>query len=145
MTEAMADPGRVWTDDAIRHPMARLYRSAFGMTRNAADAEDLVEETFAKAFTAARRFKPGTNPAGWLYRIMFNTFVTCYRKRQRELLLAADSANRQEGLAWPPDAAGSRSAEEHALGHLVHAEIVTAIGELPPRRRLLVYLADVKA
>ncbi len=89
MTEAMADPGRVWTDDAIRRHTARLYRSAFGMTRNAADAEDLVQETFAKAFAAAGRFRPGTNLAGWLYRIMFNTFVTGYRKWQRELRLAA--------------------------------------------------------
>ena len=75
MTEAIADPGLVWTDDVIRHHAAALYRSAFGMTRNAADAEDLVQETLAKAFAASGRFQPGTNLGGWLYRIMFDAFV----------------------------------------------------------------------
>jgi RNA polymerase sigma-70 factor, ECF subfamily len=144
MTEAIADPGLVWTDDAIRHHAATLYRSAFGMTRNAADAEDLVQETFAKAFAASKRFRPGTNLGGWLHRIMFNTFVDGYHKRRREPLLAADPTSRETDLRWSPGSANGTSAEEHVLGNVVQAEIVAAIRALPCRSRLMVYLADVK-
>jgi RNA polymerase sigma-70 factor, ECF subfamily len=144
MTGAIADPGLVWADDVIRHHAAALYRSAFGMTRNAADAEDLVQETFAKAFAAPGRFQPGTNLGGWLYRIMFNTFVDGYRKRRREPLLAADLASRETDPRWSPGSADGTSAEEHALGNLLQAEIVAAIRALPARHRLMVYLADLK-
>jgi len=144
MTEAATDLGPVWTDDAIRRHAAWLHRSALGLTRNFADAEDLVQETFAKAFASSDRFQPGTNLGGWLYRIMFNTFADDYRKRRRESLLAADLASRETDPHWSRDSADGRSAEEHVLGHLVHAEIVAAIRALPPGSRLAVYLADVK-
>jgi len=144
MTEAIAEPGLVWTDDVIRHHAAALYRSALAMTRNAADAEDLVQDTFAKAFAASRRFQPGTNLGGWLYRIMFNAFVDGYRKRRREPLLAADLASRETDPRWSPGSADGTSAEEHVLGNLVQAEIMAAIQALPASHRLMVYLADVK-
>jgi RNA polymerase sigma-70 factor, ECF subfamily len=144
MIEAAADLGPVWTDDAILRHAAWLHRSALGLTRNPADAEDLVQETFAKAFASSGRFQPGTNLGGWLYRIMFNTFADDYRKRRRESLLAADLASRETDPPWSRDSADGRSAEEHVLEHLVHAEVVAAIRALPPRSRLTVYLADVK-
>jgi RNA polymerase sigma-70 factor, ECF subfamily len=144
MTEAIADPGLVWTDDVIRHHAAALYRSAFAMTRNAADAEDLVQETFAKAFAASGRFQPGTNLGGWLYRIMFNAFVDVYHKRRREPLMGADPAGRETDLRWSPGSGDGMSAEERVLANLVQAEIAAAIRALPPRYRLMVYLADVK-
>ena len=144
MTEAIADPGLVWTDDVIRRHAAALYRSAFGMTRNAADAEDLVQERFAKAFAASGRFQPGTNLGGWLHRIMFNAFVDGYHKRRQEPPLAADPASRDTDLRWSPASADGTSAEEHVLGNVVQAEIVAAIRALPSRHRLMVYLADVK-
>jgi len=144
MTEAAADFGPVWTEDAIRRHAACLHRSALGLTRNSADAEDLVQETFAKAFAASGRFQPGTNLGGWLYRIMVNTFADDYRRRRRESLLAAGLASRETDPAWSPNSADGRSAEEHVLGHLVRAEIVAAIRALPPGSRLTVYLADVK-
>jgi RNA polymerase sigma-70 factor, ECF subfamily len=144
MTGVIADPGLVWTDDVIRHHAAALYRSAFRMTRNAADAEDLVQETFARAIAASGRFQPGTNLGGWLYRIMFNAFVDGYHKRRREPLLAGDQASRAAGLRWPLGSADVMSAEEHVLGNLVQAEIAAAIRALPSRHRLMVYLADVK-
>ena len=143
MAEATADLDPVWTDDAIRRHASWLYRSALGLTRNSADAEDLVQETFAKAFASSDRFQPGTNLGRWLYRIMFNTFADDCRKRRREPLLAAGLA-RETDLPWSRNSADGRSAEEHVLGHLVHAEIVAAIRALPPGSRLTVYLADVK-
>src|SRR4029079_5013661 len=62
----------------------QLYSAALRMTRNPADAEDLVQETFAKAYSAFHQFKPGTNLKAWLYRILTNTFINTYRKKQRE-------------------------------------------------------------
>ena len=144
MTEATADLGPVWTDDAIRRHAAWLYRSAMGLTRNAADAEDLVQETFAKAFAASDRFQSGTNFGRWLYRIMFNTFADDYRRRRRDPILAADLASQEADPPWWPNSADGRSAEEYALGRLVQADIVAAIRALPPGYRLAVYLADVK-
>ncbi len=144
MTAATTNLDPLWTDDAIRRQAARMYRSALGLTRNAADAEDLIQETFAKAFASWGRFQPGTNLGRWLYRIMFNTFADDYRKRRRLPLPVADLAGRDADLLWSRNSADGRSAEEHVLGRLVHAEIVAAIQALPPGYRLMVYLADVK-
>jgi len=144
MTAVTADLGPVWTDETIRRHAAWLGRAALGLTRNAADAEDLVQETFAKAFASSDRFQPGTNLGRWLYRIMFNTFADNYRKRRREPQLAAEPVSREAESPWPPNSADGRSAEEHVLERLVHAEIVAAIRALPPGYRLTVYLADVK-
>ncbi|HEY6311087.1 MAG TPA: sigma-70 family RNA polymerase sigma factor [Streptosporangiaceae bacterium] len=144
MTAATADLGPVWTDDAIRRQAARMYRSALGLTRNAADAEDLVQETFAKAFASSGRYQPGMNLGRWLYRIMFNTFADDYRKRRRQPLLAGDLANWEADPPWSRSSADGRSAEEHVLERLVYADIVAAIRALPPRYRLMVYLADVR-
>ena len=138
------DPGLVWSDAAIRHHAAGLYRSAFRMTRNAADGEDLVQETFAKAFGASAQFRPGTNLGAWLYRIMFNAFANDYRGRQHEPLRPAGRTGGQADLSWSRDAADSRSAEERVLGSVVHAEIIAAIRALPASYRLTVYLADVQ-
>ena len=138
MTEALARD-LVWTDDVIRHHATRLYRSALGLTRNTADAEDLVQETLA----ASDRFQPG-NVGGWLYRIMFNTFADGSRRRRPEPLLAADLASREAALAWSRGSADGRSAEEHVMQGVIQAEILAAIRTLPPGYRLMVYLADVK-
>jgi RNA polymerase sigma-70 factor, ECF subfamily len=62
----------------------QLYSAALRMTRNATDAEDLVQETFAKAYASFHQFKEGTNLKAWLYRILTNTFINSYRKRQRQ-------------------------------------------------------------
>jgi len=144
MTAAAADLGPVWTDDTIRRNAAWLRQAALRLTRNAADAEDLVQETFAKAFASSDQFRPGTNFDRWLYRIMFNTFADDYRKRRRGPQLAADLASREAEPRWSPNSTDGRSAEEHVLERLVHAEIVAAIQVLPPGCRLTVYLADVK-
>ena len=75
----------------------QLYAAALRMTRNPADAEDLVQETFVKAFAAFHQFQEGTNLKAWLYRILTNTFINSYRKTQRQPLQSPDRADR--GLA----------------------------------------------
>ena len=101
----------VWTDDVLRRQAARLYPAALRLTRDRADAEDLVQETFAKAIAASGRLQPGTNLGAWLHRIMINTFISGYRKKRRETLLLSRSA-----AQWrvTPDHAdvGARSPEE---------------------------------
>ena len=103
MTESLQDdatPGTVDGDAVLREETAdertarferdalpyldQLYGAAMRMTRNPADAEDLVQETFAKAYSAFHQFKPGTNLKAWLYRILTNTYINTYRKKQRE-------------------------------------------------------------
>src|SRR3712207_1753604 len=64
----------------------QLYGAASRRPRNPADAEDLVQETFAKAYSAFHQFRPGTNLKAWLYRILTNTYINSYRKKQREPL-----------------------------------------------------------
>jgi len=143
-TGGHAEPGLIWTDDAIRRHAAELYRSAFGMTRNPADAEDLVQETFARAFAGSAQFQPGTNMGAWLYRIMFNAFVSDYRRRQCDPLWAVDRPGGQANLPRSYCSTDSRSAEECALGSVGHAEIIAVIRTLPTSCRLTVYLAAVK-
>ena len=103
-----------------------------------------MQETFAKGFASSDRFQPGTNLGGWLYRIMLNTFADDYRRRRRDSRLAVGLASREADRPWAPNSADGRAADEHVLGHLVHAEIGAAIRALPPGYRLTVYLADVK-
>jgi len=143
MTDATLAPALIWTDDLIRRYAARLYPTAFRMTRNPADAEDLVQETFAKAFAASARFRPGTNLNAWLYRIMINTFISGYRKRRGEQALAVeDPADWQPTRTRPAASAGS--AEDDVLGRVIDADVVAAMRALPPRYRVAVYLADVE-
>src|SRR3546814_19315761 len=90
------------------------------MTRNPADAEDLVQETFAKAFSAFHQYKPGTNLQAWLYRILTNTFINNYRKKQRQpqQSLAEDVGDWPCARAETPTSTGWQSAEMDAPNHL---------------------------
>jgi RNA polymerase sigma-70 factor (ECF subfamily) len=102
----------------------QLYPAALRMTRNPADAEDLVQETFVKAYSAFHQFAEGTNLKAWLYRILTNTYINSYRKKQ--------------------SSSGLRSAEIEALDHLPDSDIKDALQQLPEDFRLAVYLADVE-
>jgi len=124
----------------------QLYAAAMRMTRNPADAEDLVQETFAKAFSAFHQFQEGTNLKAWLYRILTNTFINSYRKKQREPQPAAsdDVEDWQLARAESHTSSGLKSAEVEALEHLPDSDVKAALAELPEEFRIAVYLADVE-
>ncbi len=124
----------------------QMYGAALRMTRNPADAEDLVQETYIKAFTAFASFREGTNLKAWLYRILTNTYINGYRKKQRQPAqyptdeitdwqIAATAEHTSQGL---------RSAEIEALDALPDDEIKAALQALPEDFRMAVYYADVE-
>ncbi|WP_424923103.1 sigma-70 family RNA polymerase sigma factor [Actinomadura rubrisoli] len=124
----------------------QLYSAALRMTRNPADAEDLVQETFAKAFASFHQFKEGTNLKAWLYRILTNTFINSYRKRQRQPQQSAteEIEDWQLARAESHTSSGLKSAEAEALEHLPDSDVKRALQELPEEFRIAVYLADVE-
>ncbi|MEO6713998.1 MAG: sigma-70 family RNA polymerase sigma factor [Mycobacteriales bacterium] len=124
----------------------QLYSAALRMTRNPADAEDLVQETFVKAFAAFHQFQEGTNLKAWLYRILTNTFINTYRKKQREpQQTGADQLEDWEmARAESHMSTGLRSAEVEALDHLPDSDVKEALQALPDDFRMAVYLADVE-
>ncbi|GAA2602021.1 RNA polymerase sigma factor SigR [Actinomadura fulvescens] len=124
----------------------QLYSAALRMTRNPADAEDLVQETFAKAFASFHQFKEGTNLKAWLYRILTNTFINSYRKKQRQPQQAAteEIEDWQLARAESHTSSGLKSAEAEALEHLPDSDVKKALQDLPEEFRIAVYLADVE-
>jgi RNA polymerase sigma-70 factor (ECF subfamily) len=116
------------------------------MTRNPADAEDLVQETFVKAFAAFHQFQEGTNLKAWLYRILTNTFINSYRKRQRQPLQSPTEQIEDWQLADAAEhtSTGLKSAEVEALEHLPDSDVKEALQRLPEDFRMAVYLADVE-
>jgi RNA polymerase sigma-70 factor (ECF subfamily) len=125
----------------------QLYSAALRMTRNPSDAEDLVQETFVKAFAAFHQFEEGTNLKAWLYRILTNTFINTYRKKQREPQQAGvgeDIEDWQLAQAEAHTSTGLRSAEMEALDHLPDTDVKEALQSLPDDFRMAVYLADVE-
>jgi RNA polymerase sigma-70 factor (ECF subfamily) len=131
--------------DALPY-LDQLYAGAMRMTRNPADAEDLVQETYAKAFSSFHQFRPGTNLKAWLYRILTNTFINNYRKKQRQpqQSMAEDVEDWQLARAESHSSAGLKSAETEALERLPDSQVKDALQRLPEEFRLAVYLADVE-
>lgn len=124
----------------------QLYAAALRMTRNSADAEDLVQETFIKAFANFHQFEEGTNMRAWLFRILTNTFINTYRKKQREPLQSTtdEVEDWQQVRAEAHTSTGLRSAEAEALDSIPDTEIVNALMSIPEEFRVAVYLADVE-
>ena len=124
----------------------QLYSAALRMTRNPADAEDLVQETFVKAFAAFHQFQEGTNLKAWLYRILTNTFINNYRKKQRQPLQSPteEITDWQLAAAEGHTSRGLKSAETEALDHLPDSDVKEALQQLPEDFRMAVYLADVE-
>src|SRR3954468_7825587 len=131
----------------VSHPVLhQLYPAAVRMTRNPADAEDLVQETFVKAYSAFHQFAEGTNLKAWLYRILTNTYINSYRKKQRQpqQYPTEQVQDWQLYAAEEHTSSGLRSAEIEALDHLPDSDIKEALQQLPEDFRLAVYLADVE-
>jgi RNA polymerase sigma-70 factor (ECF subfamily) len=124
----------------------QLYSAALRMTRNPADAEDLVQETYLKAFAAFASFSAGTNLKAWLYRILTNTYINGYRKRQRQPLQQPtdEITDWQLAQAESHTSSGLRSAEVEAMDNLPDDDVKQALQRLPEEFRLAVYLADVE-
>jgi RNA polymerase sigma-70 factor (ECF subfamily) len=129
--------------DAIPY-MGRLYPAALGLTCNHSDAEDLIQETFARAYTAFDQFTPGTNLKAWLHCIMTRIFYSSCRKRHREPVhvLASDIKDAQvsAGLLTP----APRSAEAEALDRLADSAVMRALRDLPECYKTVIYLADLE-
>jgi len=131
--------------DAMQY-VDQLYSAAMRMARNPSDAEDLVQEAYTKAFSAFHQYKPGTNLKAWLYRILTNTYINLYRKRQREPLQSHSDAIEDWQLARAEShtSSGLRSAEAEALDHLPDSDVKRALQDIPEEFRLAVYFADVE-
>ncbi len=142
----MADPA-TFTEQAMPH-MASLYSAALRMTRNPADAEDLVQETYLKAYRAFHTFQQGTNLKAWLYRILTNTYINTYRAKKRRPdetdLEEVEDLYLYRRLGGLEGATAGRSAEEELLDHLTDSEVKDALESLPEQFRMAVLLADVE-
>ena len=131
--------------DAMEY-LDQLYGAALRMTRNAADAEDVVQETYAKAFASFKQFRPGTNLKAWLYRILTNTYINSYRKSQRQPQTSgsADVEDWQLARAASHTSGGLPSAEREALDRMSDPVVTEALDSLAPDFREVVLLADVE-
>jgi RNA polymerase sigma-70 factor (ECF subfamily) len=130
----------------VRPLIDPLYASAVRMTRNPTDAEDLVQETLAKAYVNFHQFEEGTNLKAWMHRILTNNFINTYRKKQREPQRAGteEIEDWQLARAESHTSTGLRSAEHEALDRLPDSDVVRALRALAPEFRTAVYLADVE-
>jgi RNA polymerase sigma-70 factor (ECF subfamily) len=124
-----------------------LYAGALRMTRNPADAEDLVQETMLRAYRSFNRFEPGTNLKAWLFRILTNAYINVYRKRQREPQKVSQDDIEEFDLYQElkdHDPQFSATPESIVLDSLVDSDIIEAIDALPEQFRLAVILSDIE-
>ena len=128
--------------------MDGLYGAALRMTRNPADAEDLVQETYLKAYRAFHSFQDGTNLKAWLYRILTNTYINTYRAKKRRPdetdLEEVEDLYLYRRLGGLEGARAGQSAEEELLEHITDSEVKDALEALPEQFRMAVLLADVE-
>jgi RNA polymerase sigma-70 factor (ECF subfamily) len=128
--------------------MSALYAAAMRMTRNPADAEDLLQETYLRAYRGFEGFREGTNLKAWLYRILTNTFINTYRaKKRRPDQVELDDVEdfflyRRLGGLEAADAA--RSTETEVLESIPDSEVKEALESIPEQFRMAVILADVE-
>ena len=124
-----------------------LYGAALRMTRNPADAEDLVQETMLRAYRSFERFEPGTNLKAWLFRILTNAYINTYRKKQREPKKISQDEVEDFDLyreLKDHDPQWDATPENIVLDSLVDSDIIEAIEDLPEQFRLAVVLSDVE-
>jgi RNA polymerase sigma-70 factor, ECF subfamily len=128
--------------------MPALYSAALRMTRNPADAEDLVQETYLRAYRGFNSFSEGTNLRAWLYRILTNTYINSYRARQRRpeerQLDDVEDLYLYRRIGAVEEALAARSAEDELMDLFTDEEVKAALDSLPEAFRLAVYFADVE-
>ena len=142
-TETAEDRATRFERDALPY-LGQLYPRALRMTRNRADAEDLVQETFTRAYASFDQFEPGTNLKAWLYRILTNTFIASCRKRRREPAATSEIEDWQLARAAAPASSGLNAADAEVLAHMPDPCVKRALQQLPEDFRVTVYLADVE-
>jgi len=142
--ESLAERTARFEKDALVFT-SQLYSAALRYTKNAHDAQDLVQDTYAKAFTSFHQFEPGTNLKAWLYRILTTTFINNYRKDQRRPLISgseledwqiADASSHTSNLG--------KSAEDEVLENIADKDVKDALAAMPEEFRMAVYLSDVE-
>lgn len=142
----MADQA-TFADDAMQY-MPSLYAAAMRMTRNAADAEDLLQETYLRAYRGYQRFEAGTNLKAWMYRILTNTFINSYRAKKRQPeesdLDDVEDLYLYRHLGGLDAARIGRSAEDELMDWFTDDEVKNAVEALPDQYRIAVLLADVE-
>lgn len=142
----MADQA-TFADQAMVY-MDQLYSAARRMTRNAADAEDLVQETYLRAYRGFGNFQQGTNLRAWLFRILTNAFINSYRSKQRKPksvdLAGVEDLYLHQRLGGGTKAALGASAEDVLMEMVTESEIIDALESLPEEYRITVLLADVE-
>jgi RNA polymerase sigma-70 factor (ECF subfamily) len=144
-TETVDERNARFERDALQY-LDQLYSAALRMTRNPSDAEDLVQETYAKAYGSFHQFQEGTNLKAWMYRILTNTFINTSRKAQRQPKQAGTETVEDWQLAQAEShmSTGLKSAEAEALEHLPDSDVKEALQQIPEDFRIAVYLADVE-
>jgi RNA polymerase sigma-70 factor (ECF subfamily) len=147
--KSMSSPEQVTRELFVEQAMPlidSLYGHAMNLTRNPSDANDLVQETYMKAFAAFSSFEQGTNIKAWLHRILKNTYINAYRKAQSRPFEGAldELEDWQIGDAESRTATGSRSAEAEAIDHLPASSVKDALQSIPEEFRMAVFLADVE-
>jgi len=143
-TESAMDRANRFTKDAMQYTN-QLYSAALRYTKNAHDAQDLVQDTYAKAFTSFHQFEPGTNLKAWLYRILTTTFINTYRKDQRRPQISdGELEDWQIAESASHTSDQGKSAEDEVLENMPDGDVKNALGEIPEEFRLAVYYADVE-
>jgi RNA polymerase sigma-70 factor (ECF subfamily) len=137
-------------DDRVRFEreaipyMRQMFPAAHRLTHDRCDAEDLIQETFARAYQKFHQFSPGTNLRAWLHRIMFHTFYSNYRKRCRRPAETLTGDFCDAIGTSPASVPASRSAETEALSNLASSPAMQALGALPDNFKTVIYLADIQ-
>ena len=143
-TESLAQKKERFERDALQFTN-QLYAAALRYTKDPHDAQDLVQDTYAKAFVSFHQFEPGTNLKAWLYRILSTTFINTYRKDQRRPQISdGECEDWQIYDAASHTSDQGRSAEDVALDGIVDLDVRAALEAMPEEFRMAVYLADVE-
>ncbi len=147
MLSEAADHQKGWDFEAAAMPFVdALYNTAYRMTRNPEDAEDLVQETYLKAYRYYDKFEEGTNFKAWLFKIMKNTFINNYRKRQQSPAFSdfADIEESFESQVNEDTVRQIKNPEEELLENVLDQDVQLALDRLPPDYRMVVILADLE-